>query len=122
MGTTAFKTTTDSSHSPNGFFAERKAHFFRGPADSFKGFPTRFYGRDEPWSASRRMLPVFAFSHFTLHLDFILSGQVFLPTSPTDQAVKNIDIENQFPLGHAIGWPIALLACHQLDFGNPESG
>jgi len=83
MGTTAFK-TTDSSHSPDGFFAERKAHSFRGPADSFKGFPTRLYGRDEPWSASRRMLSVFAFSHFTLHLDFILSGQVlYLHLLPT---------------------------------------
>jgi len=36
----------DSSHVLDGFLADRKAQFSRGPANNFKGFLTRFYGRD----------------------------------------------------------------------------
>ena len=56
----------------------------------------------------RHMQSVFAFSHVTSHVD--LSGG------------QEHQHRNQFPLGHAIGWLIALLASHQLDLGNPESG
>ena len=81
MGASAPK-TMDSSHSPDGFLAEKDAHFSRGPANRLKGFHTRFFGRDKPWSASPPPQSVFAFPRFTLHLD--LSGQVFYIHLPTD--------------------------------------
>jgi len=68
-----------------------------------------------PHAACFRLLTLY----FTFYL--VLSRPFFYVHPSTDQAVKPRTSKTGFFLATPSEWLIALLACHQLDLGNPKS-